>query len=109
MWEKVQPALPPDVAAVTTSVWRYKNYGLVGLMRSSFLSPPVMWFQLLDYARPILRKAPGLLDELQCLTVSPTVIAEAASTDFSAQRFLNFMGFVETPTDLSRKLYTRSL
>lgn len=109
MWEQVEIDLPPDIAAVTTSVWHYPGRILVGVMRHSFLAPPVLWAQVLKSGFRELRKAPAFLTELQQLIVAPTVYAEAETSQPRNQDFLRFLGFEKLDETPERKLYRRSI
>lgn len=109
MWGRVQIELPPDVAAVTTSVWRYSDVMLIGVMRANFLSPPVLWAQVLNAGLRNVRNAPAQLTELQRLIYAPTVYAEAQHETPRNQALLRFLGFQELPAQYERKLYQRSI
>lgn len=109
MWRKITQDLPEDLAKVTTSIWDYQGYGQVGVMRSSFLSPPLLWFQLQKVEMGMLKKAPKLLSELQLLLEAPLVLAEAKLDAPRSQRFLTFLGFAEKLEASDRKLYSRSI
>lgn len=109
MWERVEVDLPPDVAAVTTSVWHYPEIMLIGVMRSNFLSPPILWAQVLKAGLRNLRKAPELVTELQLLLSAPKVYAEAELKTPRNQALLVYLGFVELPETYDRKLYQRSI
>lgn len=109
MWRLVTPNLPPEVARITTSVWDYEGYGRVNVMRNSFLAPPVLGFQLLRVKTALLKQAPRLLTELQRILEANLVYAEALAQEPVSQRFLLFLGFVETSEAYNRKLYRRSI
>ena len=109
MWEQVEVDLPSDVAAATTSIWHYPGIMLVGVMRRNFLSPPILWAQVLKAGLSNLRKAPDLVTELQHLIASPTVYAEAELQAPRNQALLRYLGFVELPEVYERKLYLRSI
>jgi hypothetical protein len=109
MWKQVHPELSPEVARVTTSVWDYEGYGQVGVMRSSFLAPPVLWFKLLQIKPALLKQAARLLTDLQLLISADLVYAEACLEETRSQRFLTFLGFVEMHEAYNRKLYSRSV
>lgn len=109
MWKQIYPDLPPEVARVTTSVWDYEDYGCVGVMRTSFLSPPVLWFQLSKFTPSMLKIAPKLLTDLQLQLAADLVYAEAKLDEIKSQRFLRFMGFLERPESYERKLFSRSI
>lgn len=109
MWERVEVQLPPSVAAVTTSVWHYPEIMLVGVMRRGFLQPPVLWAQVLKAGLRNLRKAPGLVTDLQHLLYAPIVYAEVEASLPRNQALLLYFGFEELPSDCERKLYRRSI
>lgn len=109
MWKQVFPELPPEVARVTTSVWDFEGYGQVGVMRNSFLAPPVLWFTLGKVERALLKRAPELLTDLQKHLEAGVVFAEAKYDEHKSQRFLTFMGFEEVYESLGRKQYSRSI
>lgn len=110
MWESDNSLeLPPDVAAVTTSVWLYPGIMLVGVMRSGMLAPPYLWAQVLHGGLRNLRKAPALLTELQHYLYAPIVYAEAECHIPRNQALLRYLGFEEIPAPPERKLYKRSI
>jgi hypothetical protein len=109
MWERIKVNLPPDVAFATTSVWQYPEIMLIGVMRKNFLSPPILWAQVLKAGMRNLRKAPTLVTELQRLIESPTVYAEAELQAPRNQALLTYLGFKELPEEYDRKLYSRSI
>lgn len=109
MWRQVQIELPPEVANETTSTWQYEDVVQVGIMRRSFLRPPVLWAQVLSAGVRNLRRARVMLDELQQQLVMPTVYAETLHDAPNNQAFLEFIGFEELPEKYERKLYQRSI
>jgi len=110
MWELDNSLdLPPDVAVVTTSVWRYPEIMLVGVMRSTMLAPPYLWAQVINGGLRNLRKAPALLTELQQRLYAPIVYAEAECAIPRNQALLRYLGFEEIPAPPERKLYKRSI
>lgn len=109
MWERVEIDLPPDVAAVTTSVWRYPGIMLIGVMRKNFLSPPVVWGQPIKTGLRNLRVARDLVTEWQEMLATKIIYAEAELKEPRNQALLLFLGFEEVPSDYDRKLYQRSI
>lgn len=109
MWQKVDMELAEEVRYETSSVWKYKDLMLVGVMRTSYLLPPVLWATLLRADKAELRAAPEKLDDLQRLIYSPLIYAEAALNEGKHQKFLLFLGFEEIMAQSGRKLYQRSL
>lgn len=109
MWEKVDVALPPDLAAVTTSVWRYPDVMLIGVMRTSFLLPPIVWGQPIKTGLRNLRRAPDLVDQWQEMMWATTIQAEAELHEPRNQALLLYLGFEEIPSKYDRKLYQRSI
>lgn len=109
MWEQVYPELPSDIAAVTTSVWEHEDYCHVGVMRNSFLAPPVLWIQLIKHTPSKLKMASALVTALQHIISADLVLAEAKLDEVKSQRFLTFLGFVEGPESLGRKQFHRSI
>lgn len=109
MWERIKIELPPDVAAVTTSVWKYEDIMLIGVMRNSFLLPPILWAQVLNAGMRNVRKAPALVTELQQIIFAPLVYAEAETEVPRNQALLRYLGFEEIPAQYERKLYQRSI
>lgn len=109
MWEQVEEAAPRAVAHLTTSIWLYPEIMLIGIMRRSFLAPPVLWGQTVRGGLKNLRKAPALVTEFQYLINAPTVYAEAELTEPRNQALLLFLGFKELSEEFERKLYTRSI
>lgn len=109
MWERIHPELPEDVAKKTTTVWLYPGIMQIGVMRESMLAPPFLWAQVLKGGFRNVRKAPGLLDDLQRLLYLPQVFAEAETTLSRNQDLLVYLGFSYL-TDLpDRRLYQRSI
>lgn len=109
MWERVEVELPPEVAAVTTSVWRYPGVMLVGVMRNVFLAPPILWGQPIETGLRNLRRAPDLVTDLQRLIFAPVVYAETEHQTRRNQALLKYLGFEELPDTYERKLYRRSI
>lgn len=110
MWTPdVSFQLPPDIAAVTTSVWLYPGIILVGVMRTSLLAPPYLWAQVLIGGLRNVRKGPGILSELQEHLHAPIVYAEAECALPRNQALLRYLGFEEIPAPPERKLYKRSI
>ena len=109
MWRQVQIELPAEVANDTTSIWQYDDVVQVGIMRRSFLRPPVLWAQVLRAGLRNLRRAKVMLDELQTQLVMPVVYAETLHDAPANQAFLEFIGFEELPEKYERKLYQRSI
>lgn len=109
MWERVEQELPQALAALTISVWKYRDWGEVGVMRFSFLCPPTLWFRLGTPSFAAVRQSPQLLTEFQYLISAPVVYAEAELKQKPRQKFLIFLGFTEASTAADRKLYYRSI
>lgn len=109
MWEKVQADLPDDVASVTTSVWQYGDIMQIGLMRHSMLQPPVLWATVLNAGFRNVRKAPGLLDELQRMLYAPVVLAETDPAEGRNGDLLLYLGFQQLPDKDGRHQYMRSI
>jgi hypothetical protein len=109
MWQLITPPLTPSVAAVTTSVWEYPTLIQVGVMRTNFLRPPILWAQVLAAGARNLRRGPKLLTELQRIINAPVVFAEVELDKPRNQALLLFLGFTELPENYNRKLYTRSI
>lgn len=109
MWEPVEINLPPELAFATTSVWLYPEVLLVGVMRRSFLWPPILWGQMLKAGVRNIREAPAMVTKLQELIEAPTVYAEAELDKPRNQAVLLYLGFKELPESYDRKLYIRSI
>jgi hypothetical protein len=109
MWKRVEVELPPDLEIVTTTVWEYPGIMQVGIMRRSFLQPPLVWGQPIKGGLKNLRLAPALLDEFQHLLHASTIYAEVEVDKPRNQALLIYLGFEEISTDYERKLYRRSI
>lgn len=112
MWE-LEPSfpLPADIAAVTTSIWRFlfPPHARVGVMRLMLLGPPVLWLRT-PGATPLrsvaaLRMANLALDELQQILEEPEVMAEAEFQH--SHKLLPFLSF--RPIEGRPSLYLRSI
>lgn len=109
MWTQVNPTLPDEIAALTTSVWLYPDIMMIGVMRPNFLFPPTVWGEPVKTGLRNLRKAPDLVDEWQDLVVSPVIFAEAELTKHRNQQLLTYLGFEQVDEVADRKIYRRSI
>lgn len=109
MWTQIFPELPDDIAKLTTSVWLYPDVMKIGVMRPSFLLPPVVWGEPVKTGLRNLRKAPALVDEWQELLATPTIFAEAELEAKRNQSLLLYLGFQELQEMPDRKIYRRSI
>lgn len=109
MWERVNVPLPPELEKVTVSVWRYPGVVLLGVMRRSFLQPPIVWGEPIQAGLRNLRRGHALLDEWQAMLYASTIFAEAELDKPRNQALLRYLGFEEVGTEYERKLYRRSI
>ncbi len=109
MWQQASLEMPPEIAAKTMSVWLVPGIMYVGVMRESMLAAPYLWGQTVKGGLRNLRKAPGLIDQLQELLYAPTVFAEAEATMTRNQDLLVYLGFSYLEDLEDRRLYQRSI
>lgn len=109
MWQQISLDLPPELAAKTLTSWLYPGIMYIGVMRESMLAPPYLWAQVVKGGFRNVRKAPGLLDELQQLLVAPVVFAEAETAIDRNQDLLVYLGFSWVKDLGNRRLYQRSI
>lgn len=111
MWiESSFENVPPELTAVTTSLWEYNGIVRVGVIRgSTFLVPPYLWADVLKPSIGALRQGKKMLNEFQQLTNLPVVFAETDPAMPSNADFLQFVGFELISTEGPRYLFKRSI
>jgi len=110
MWRQVQITIKPELEAHTTAVYAplgNPDLGVVGVMRVSMFSPPVLWFDKMLAPNKLLRYVRKMMDELQLMLKEPIVYAETA--DEVGEKFALFAGFVYVRTEYGRKQFERKI
>lgn len=111
MWiESSLENVPPELAAVTSSLWEYNGIVRVGVIRgSTFLVPPYFWADVLKPSFGALRQGKKMLNELQQMLHHPVVFAETDPAIPANADFLQFVGFELISTEGPRYLFKRSI
>lgn len=89
---QIQLAGGDAIIAISQAAYRLGNAGVIGLIYSSLLSPPWLWFAL---ARSVTMR--DLIDFRRMQHLIPQgTMAAVEDEDEVAYRFAKFFGFVET-------------
>lgn len=101
---------PQELAGVTSSIWQYEDVATVGVIRKqTMLMPPYLWAEIRYSNLRLLRKARGLMTDLQKILGYPVVFAEVGPGLPQNDDFLTFLGFEMIPSIGPHNLFKRSI